>query len=64
MHDEWISMTECNGGRRTKVQVAWPPLADNLVVVAVLRQHALVARPKGRVRGHYEGPLAIRATLD
>ena len=57
------SMGGDNGSRHTKVQVAGPPLADDFVVVAVLRQHALVARPEGCIRGHYEGPLAVRATL-
>ncbi len=44
-------MTGCTG-RHTKVQVAWPAVADDLIVVAVLGQHALVARPERRVCGH------------
>ena len=45
---------DTGGCSATKVQVAGPALAEDLIVVAVLRQHALVARPERRIGGHYE----------
>lgn len=54
---------DSKGRSFTKVQVAWPSLANDLVIMPVVRQHALVARPESPVCGHEERALAICAAL-
>ena len=47
----------------TKVQMAGPSLTDDLVVVAVLRQHVAVALPELAVGCYYEAAFAVWAQL-